>query len=145
MSITVSRTIPGVAFAAALMATTSACVTDPVTGERKISKAAIGGAIGAVGGYFAGDLIGGRRDRTERIVGAGIGAIAGGAVGAYLDKQERERRERPDGTGIEVGRHSDDIILHMHSAITFAFDSYHLPPPHQHTLNHVPHQQPPYP
>src|SRR3546814_18710717 len=110
MSITVSRTIPGVAFAAALMATTSACVTDPVTGERKISKAAIGGAIGAVGGYFAGDLIGGRRDRTERIVGAGIGAIAGGAGGAYTDKQERELCEPTADPGVgrvwrgEIGR-----------------------------------------
>src|SRR3546814_18170107 len=113
MSITVSRTIPGVAFAAALMATTSACVTDPVTGERKISKAAIGGAIGAVGGYFAGDLIGGRRDRTERIFGAGIGAIAGGAVGAYMDKQERKLRARSAGTGGEVVRQGEGSHLNM--------------------------------
>src|SRR3546814_20880784 len=100
MSMSVSKRITGVAFAAALMATTSACVTDPVTGERKISKAAIGGAIGAVGGYFAGDLIGGRRDRTERIVGPGIGANGGGADGAYVDKPESQHPERPNGTHV---------------------------------------------
>ena len=50
------------------------CVTDPVTGERKISKAAIGGVGGALGGYLLGDLIGGKNSRTEEIVGAGIGA-----------------------------------------------------------------------
>ena len=71
----------GAAAAASLLATT-ACVTDPDTGERKISKAAIGGAVGAVVGYFGGDIIGGRRDRTERIVGTGVGALAGAAVGA---------------------------------------------------------------
>ena len=133
----VSKRITGVAFAAALMATTAGCVTDPVAGERKISKAAIGGAIGPVGGYFAGDLIGGRRDRTERIVGAGIGAIAGGAVGAYMDKQERELRERTAGTGVEVVRQGDEIILNMPSAITFAFDRYDIQPQFQDTLNEV--------
>src|SRR3546814_16711159 len=107
MSMSVSKRITGVAFAAALMATTSACVTDPVTGERKISTAAIGGAIGAVGGYFAGDLIGGRRDRTERIVGAGIGARAGGAVRAYMDQQESDLRESKARTGRQVVPHQD--------------------------------------
>ena len=60
----------------------SACVTDPETGNRTISKAAIGGLGGALGGYLLGDLIGGRRDRTEKIVGAGIGAVAGAGVGS---------------------------------------------------------------
>ena len=59
----------------------SACVTDPETGNRTISKTAIGGLGGALGGYLLGDLVGGRRDRTEKIVGAGIGALAGAGVG----------------------------------------------------------------
>ena len=84
----------GVAAIAALLAT-SACVTDPETGDRKISKAAIGGVAGAVVGYFAGDLIGGRRDRTEKVVGAGVGALAGAAVGVYMDRQERGCATRP--------------------------------------------------
>lgn len=63
----------------AAMLPLSACVTDPETGNRTISKAAIGGVGGALGGYLLGDLIGGRRDRTEKIVGAGIGALAGAA------------------------------------------------------------------
>src|SRR5687767_6499150 len=58
------RKLFGTAAIAALLAT-GACVTDPETGDRKISKAAIGGVAGAVVGYFAGDLIGGRRDRSE--------------------------------------------------------------------------------
>src|SRR5687767_8199065 len=133
----VSKQAMGVAFAAALMATTAACVTDPVTGERRISKAAIGAGAGLVGGYLAGDLIGGRSDRTEKIVGAGIGAIAGGAVGAYMDKQEQELRRRTAGTGVDVTRVGDELVLNMPSSITFPINSYEIQPQFRTTLDQV--------
>ncbi|PWG02326.1 OmpA family protein [Sphingosinicella humi] len=133
----VSKPFTGAAIAAALL-TTTACMTDPVTGERELAtRTAIGAAAGAIAGYFAGDLIGGRRDRTERIVGAGIGAIAGGAVGNYMDRQERELRERTAGTGVDVVRQGDEIILNMPSAITFAFDRYDIQPQFRTTLDQV--------
>src|SRR3546814_6520294 len=66
------------------------CVTEPVTGERKISKAAIGGVGGALGGYLLGDLIGGKNSRTEEIVGTGIGPVAGAGEGYSMDKQEKK-------------------------------------------------------
>lgn len=133
----VSKRAVGIAFAAALMATTAACITDPVTGERRISKAAIGAGAGLVGGYLAGDLIGGRRDRTERIVGAGIGAVAGGAIGAYMDKQEQELRRRTAGTGVDVTRVGDELILNMPSSITFPINSYEIQPQFRATLDQV--------
>ena len=37
----------------------SACVTDPNTGERKVSRTAIGAGGGALAGYLLGGLIGG--------------------------------------------------------------------------------------
>jgi outer membrane protein OmpA-like peptidoglycan-associated protein len=125
------------AAAATALLTTSACITDPNTGELRISKAAIGGALGAVGGYFAGDLIGGKHDRTEKIVGAGIGAIAGGAAGAYMDKQEQELRRKTAGTGVEVERKGNEILLNMPSGVTFATNSYAIQPQFQTTLNEV--------
>ena len=64
------------------LVTTSACTTDPETGQRRISKTALGGIGGALGGYLLGDLVGGRRDRTEKILGAGIGGLAGAGIGA---------------------------------------------------------------
>lgn len=120
----------------ALLATT-ACITDPNTGEKRISKAAIGGALGAVGGYFAGDLIGGKRDRTEKILGAGIGAVAGGAAGAYMDKQEQELRRKTAGTGVQVERNGNELVLNMPSGVTFATNSYVIQPQFQSTLNQV--------
>jgi len=126
----------GAAAAASLLAT-AACVTDPETGHRKISRAAIGGVAGAVVGYFAGDLIGGRRDRTEKVLGAGIGALAGAGVGAYMDRQERELRQRTAGTGVEVDRQGDELLLTMPSGITFPINRYDIQPQFQGTLDQV--------
>lgn len=133
----VSKRFTGVAFAAALMATTAACVTDPVTGERRVSRAAIGAGVGLAGGYLLGDLIGGRRDRTERIVGAGIGAIAGGAVGAYMDRQEQELRRQTAGTGVVIERQGDELLLTVPSGITFPINSYEIQPQFYRTLDEV--------
>ena len=121
---------------AAMLATT-ACTTDPNTGERRVSKAAIGGIGGALGGYLLGDLVGGRRDRTEKILGAGIGAVAGAGIGAYMDAQERKLREETAGTGVDVIRDGDNLLLRMPSGITFAYDRADVQPQFQPTLNEV--------
>jgi outer membrane protein OmpA-like peptidoglycan-associated protein len=126
----------GAAIVAALL-TTTACVTDPETGQRKISKAAIGAAVGGGAGLLLGDLVGGRRDRTEKILGAGIGAIAGGAAGAYMDRQERELRERTAGTGVVVERQGDELLLTMPAGITFPINSYQIQPQFYATLDQV--------
>lgn len=133
---TVNNRIAAAAIAAALL-TTTACVTDPNTGEQRISRAAIGGALGLAGGYLAGDVLGGRRDRTERIVGAGIGAVAGAGIGAYMDQQEQELRRRTAGTGIEVERQGDEIGLTMPAGITFPINSFEIQPQFQPALDQV--------
>ena len=125
------------AFAVLLLSTTAACITDPNTGERRISKQAIGAGVGAVGGYLLGDLIGGRNDRAERLIGAGVGVLAGAAVGAYMDRQEQELRRRTAGTGVEVERQGDELVLTMPSGITFAYDRYDIQPQFQTTLDQV--------
>ena len=126
------------AFAAALLATTAACVTNPETGEREFpTRTVIGAGVGAIGGYLLGDLIGGRGDRTERIIGAGIGAVAGGAIGQYMDRQEQELKRRTAGTGVVVERQGDELVLTMPSGITFAHDRYDIQPQFQPVLNEV--------
>ena len=76
-----SRLLTSAAAALSLVAV-SACVTDPNTGERKVSRTAIGGVGGAGLGYLLGSVIGGK---TARILGAGIGGVAGAdSVARYL-------------------------------------------------------------
>lgn len=130
-----SRIVTGAAMAA-LLATT-ACTTDPDTGERRISKTAIGGIGGALGGYLLGDLVGGRRDRAGKIVGAGLGGVAGAAIGAYMDKQERELRQRTAGTDVQVVRQGDDLLLNIPSGVNFAYNSATVAPQFQRTLDQV--------
>jgi outer membrane protein OmpA-like peptidoglycan-associated protein len=122
---------------AALLTTAAACVTDPNTGERRVSKAAIGAVLGSGAGYVLGEVLGGRRDRTERIIGTGVGAIAGGAVGAYMDRQEQELRRQTAGTGVVVEREGDELLLTMPSGITFAHDRSDIQPQFQSTLDQV--------
>lgn len=122
---------------AGMVATTAACTTNPYTGQREINRTAIGAVLGAAGGYLAGEVIGGRNDRTERIIGAGIGAVAGGAIGAYMDRQEAELRRQTAGTGVDVIRQGDELLLRMPAGITFDFDSYAINPQFQATLNEV--------
>ncbi len=116
---------------------TAGCVTDPNTGEQRISRAAIGGVLGAGGGYLLGDLIGGRSDRTERIIGTGIGALAGAGVGAYMDRQEQALRRQTAGTGIDVERQGDQLVLNMPGDVTFGYDSATVQPQFQATLDQV--------
>jgi outer membrane protein OmpA-like peptidoglycan-associated protein len=115
----------------------SACVTDPETGQRKMSKAGIGAIGGALGGYLLGDIVGGRSDRTEKIVGAGLGAIAGAAVGNYMDEQEKKLRAQTAGTGIDVVRQGDELLLRMPSGISFDTDQSAIRPEFYGTLNQV--------
>jgi outer membrane protein OmpA-like peptidoglycan-associated protein len=115
------------------LVTVSACVTDPNTGERKVSRTAIGGAGGAGLGYLLGSVIGGR---TARILGAGIGGVAGGAIGYQKDKQIKELRESTAGSGIDVTDNGDGILLNLPD-VTFAVDSTEISPSFQASLDKV--------
>lgn len=119
------------------IAATAACTTNPETGRREINRTAVGAVLGAGAGYLLGDVIGGRNDRTEQIIGAGIGAIAGGAIGNYMDRQEADLRRQTAGTGVDVIRQGDELLLRMPSGITFAFNRYDIQPQFQATLNEV--------
>jgi outer membrane protein OmpA-like peptidoglycan-associated protein len=121
----------------AAMLPLSACVTDPTTGKRTISKAAIGGIGGALGGYLLGDLIGGKRDRTEKIVGAGIGALAGAGAVYYMDEQEKKLREQTAGSGVNIIRDGDNLVLDMPSEVTFGVDSANIDAGFRSTLDQV--------
>jgi outer membrane protein OmpA-like peptidoglycan-associated protein len=100
------------------------CTTNPYTGERQASKAAVGAAIGAAAGAAAGAVSGddSRERRKRALIGAGIGALAGGGVGAYMDAQERRLRQELAETGVSVSRVGDRLVLNMPGNVTFGTD-----------------------
>jgi len=122
--------------AALSLVTVSACVTDPNTGEKKVSRTAIGAGGGALAGLLLGGLIGGS---TGRIVGAGIGGIAGGAIGYQKDKQIRELRESTAGSGVDVTEtdNGQAILVNLPDGVTFDVDSSALKPSFRSTLDEI--------
>lgn len=103
-----------------------ACTTvDPYTGETVRSNTRTGVLAGAAGGALLGYLTNTSKSeegRTNALIGAGVGALAGGAVGAYMDKQQAELRRELAGSGVDVERRGDDIVLRMPSDVTFGVD-----------------------
>lgn len=124
------------AMAATALMATSACVTDPNTGEKKISRTAIGGVGGVVVGGLLGGLIGGK---TGRIVGAGIGGVAGAAVGYTMDKQIKELKEKTTGSGVDVTETDNGkaILVNLPDGVTFDVGSSTLKPAFRTTLDQV--------
>ncbi|MEM7744575.1 MAG: OmpA family protein [Pseudomonadota bacterium] len=99
-------------------------------------RTAVGAGLGAATGAALGTLVGGD-DRRNALVGAGIGLLAGAAVGQYLDQQERDLRNNLAGTGAEVERQGDQLLVSLPSSITFATDSATIQPQFQSSLDQV--------
>ena len=114
----------------------SACVTDPNTGQSKVSRTALGGVGGVLGGYLLGGLIGGK---TGRIVGAGLGGVAGAAVGYTMDKQIKQLKEQTAGSGVDVTPtdNGQAILVNLPNGVTFDTDSTMIKPAFRDTLDRV--------
>ena len=123
-------------FAALSLVSVSACVTDPNTGQSKVSRTAIGGVGGALAGALLGGVIGGK---TGRIIGAGLGGVAGGVVGYQMDKQIKELREGTAGSGIDVSPTDGGsaILVNLPDGVTFDVGSYTLRPQFRATLDQI--------
>ncbi len=122
--------------AALALVTTSGCVTDPNTGEQKVSRTALGAALGGTLGYLLGGAIGGD---AARIIGAGIGGTAGAVLGDQFDDQIRELDEATEGTGVDVEQVGDEeaILVRLPDGVTFARGSADINPGFYDTLNAV--------
>ncbi len=83
-----------------------------------LTKAQQGAIIGGVTGAVIGKTT--SNNKTKRaILGGAVGAAAGAAIGAYMDKQEQTLRDTMQGSGIEIDRQGDNIVLNMPDSITF--------------------------
>lgn len=98
----------------------SGCVTDPVTGQQKMSKTAMYGLGGAAACGIVGALThGGKGARNSALACGAVGA----GVGGYMDYQEKKLRESLANTNVEVERQGNQIKLIMPESVTFATNS----------------------
>ena len=118
------------------LVTVSACVTDPNTGEKKVSRTVLGGVGGAVVGGLLGGVLGGK---TGRIIGAGIGGVAGGVVGYKMDQQIKELKEQTAGSGVDVTETDGGqaILVNLPDGVTFDVGSATLKPQFRDTLDKI--------
>ena len=126
----------GASLAAISLVSLSACVTDPNTGEQKVSRTAIGGVGGALLGGLLGGVIGGK---TGRIIGAGVGGVGGAVAGYQMDKQIKELKEQTAGSGIDVSEtdNGQAILVNLPDGVTFATDSSAVSPSFRATLDQI--------
>lgn len=104
------------------------CTTDPYTGQRGLSRTGQGALIGTATGAGLGALIGG--DRKGALIGGAAGAALGAGVGVYMDRQQRKLQEQLAGTGVEVQRQGDNLVLQApsNSQVNFAYNSAQITP-----------------
>jgi len=131
------------AIAACLLgaAALTACTTvDGTTGETVKSNTKTGALTGALAGAALGYLTNTNNSdqgRKNALIGAGLGALAGTAVGNYMDKQQAELRRELAGTGVNVDRQGDNIVLQMPGDVTFDTNRSEIKPQFYTVLNDV--------
>ena len=107
------RTVTAVLAAGALVA----CTTNPQTGERQISKTAIYGLGAALTCGIIGAATHGSKGARNAALGCGL---VGAGVGAYVDYQEQQLREKLANTNVQVERQGEQIKLTMLDTVMFA-------------------------
>lgn len=108
-----------------ILTLTACTTTDPMTGQVVRSNTRTGALAGAAGGALLGYLTNtnsGEQGRKNALIGAGVGALAGAGIGVYMDRQQAEMRRQLAGSGVDVQRQGDNIVLNMPSDVTFGVD-----------------------
>ena len=106
--------------------------TTAADGTKKISKTGIGAAAGAAIGQVIG------KDTKGTLIGTAGGAAVGAAIGNIFDRQEKELKDKLQGTGVDVKRTGEgEIKLTAPENITFDTNSYVVKPQFKNTLDSV--------
>jgi outer membrane protein OmpA-like peptidoglycan-associated protein len=116
---------------AAMLGTTACTTMDPYSSTPQRNNTGTGVLAGALGGAVLGYLTNtsdGDQGRRNALIGAGVGALAGGAVGNYMDRQQRAMEAELSGTGVGVARQGDNLVLRMPSDVTFATNQSNIDP-----------------
>lgn len=106
--------------------TTQQQAGQPNNNNSAVIGAVLGAAIGGLAGSVSADQS--KNKRKNALIGAGVGALAGGMVGNYMEQQEQLLNQQLAGTGVDVQRQGDNILLNMPNSITFDFNKSDVKP-----------------
>ena len=87
--------------------------------------------------YLFGSVVGTRKDRARRIIAAGARALTPAQVGPFLADYENDLRRETAGTGVDILRQGDQLVVRMPAALTFDSGSAEIKPEFRSTLNEV--------
>lgn len=125
---------PATAAIVAVALASTACTTDPQTGQSKMSKTAMYGLGAAAACGLLGAATHGSKGARNSALACGL---VGAGVGAYMDYQEKQLREKLANTQIGIQRVGDQIRLSLPDNITFPVDGSSLNNRIQKPLNDV--------
>lgn len=86
---------------------------------------------------YALDLIGDRAARVRKARAAGLRVLPAAEVADYLARQETELRRQTAGTGVDVIRAGEVILLRLPASLTFNVGSSDISPQAASTLNEI--------
>lgn len=87
--------------------------------------------------YLMGDVIGGYAARLKKARAAGVRPIGPAAAADYVNRMEYELRRETAGTGVEVFRAGDRVLLRLPAAFTFDVGSANIRPQGVSTLTEI--------
>lgn len=87
--------------------------------------------------YVSGDVISGYAARAKKARAAGLRPVPPEEVMNYVGKQELELRQQTAGTGVDVIRAGDVLLMRLPAALTFGVGSAAISPQAASTLNEV--------
>ncbi len=114
---------------------TAGCGIGPMGPPPPPPIAPIAGPV--VPAYMHADVIGGRAARVKKARAAGAKLLAAGAVWDYVNRQEAELRRQTAGTGVEVIRSGELLMLRLPASGTFDVGQSAIRPQAVSTVNEI--------
>ena len=130
------RTYAAFATAGALMVTSGCNVIGPPA-PAPVPLPAPTVVIPVVPAYVHGEVIGGRAARVKKARAAGLRLLSPGAVYDYVSRQEVELRRQTAGTGVDIIRSGELLLLRLPASGTFDVGRSEIKPQAVSTINEI--------
>ena len=128
------RTLAALVIAAPLLAT-AAC--QPIFRSPPVVLPPPAAPIQVAPAYLFSDIIDGHAARLKKVRAAGGKTLSPGEVGSYVSRQEVDLRRETAGTGVEVIRAGDRLLIRLPATFAFDVGSADIRPQAQSTLTEI--------